>query len=198
MITSAPLVVVLSLYSLLHPVAFTGRGADCRALPQNIQIERDLRPAVAQLLARSRTLRSQCRRIAASPATHVSITISLSPMTAGARARSFARRYESGLLVVEVQLPPASSDFAELLAHELEHVTELIDGVNFRALADAGTRGIARTPSDGSFESDRARNAGIAAATEAAAGTDGAAGAVCSFGRGWRVVARFARVVTRR
>jgi hypothetical protein len=95
-----------------------------------------------------------------------------------ARARSCARRYASGLLVVDMELPPASPDFAELLAHELEHVTEFIDGVNFKAVAATGHGGIVQTPSDGSFESDRAHNAGLA--------------------RGWRVVARFARSVTRR
>lgn len=78
---------------------------------------------------KSRTLRAQCLEIAAARQTYVSVTLSLSPMDPEARARSIARRYQSGLLVVEIQIPPASGDFAELLAHELEHVTELIERV---------------------------------------------------------------------
>jgi hypothetical protein len=169
MITLASPVVLLSLYSIgLHPVVFTARGGDCPTLPVNIQAERSLAPVITQLMARSLTLRAQCLRIAASPATHVSITATVAIMEAGTRARSFARRYLSGLLVVEVQIPPAARDFAELLAHELEHVSELIDGVHFEALAAAGNPEIVRRRSDGSFESERARRAGMAAAAEVA------------------------------
>ncbi len=194
MISSVSPVVVLALYPLLHPVALAARSAECRALPQNIQAERDLRPAIAHLLARSRTLRSQCLRIAASPATRVSITVSLSPMGADARARSYARRYESGLLVVDVQLPPASPDFVELLAHELEHVTEFIDDIDFRTLLAARRGAVVQNHTDGSFESDRARDAGIRAAAEVAAETDESVAALThGFSRVCRTVARFAR-----
>jgi len=192
-----PSVIVLSLYFLLHPVAFTARAGDCRALPPNLQVERDLRPAVTELLARSRTLRAQCLRIGASPATRVMVILAMPPGNAVSRARSVARRYASGLLLVQVQLPAASRDFAELLAHELEHVIELIERVNFRALA--ATRDAAVFEAAGSFESDRARNAGIAAAAEVAAETDQPATAA---GRGlasaWHAVARFARATLRR
>jgi hypothetical protein len=191
--------VVLSLCSLLHPVAFTARAADCRGLPQNLQVERDLRPAVTVLLARSRTLRAQCQRIAASPATRVTVVLAMSPMDAATRARSIARRYESGLLVVEVQLPPASRDFAELLAHELEHVTELIEGVDFPQRATTRGGGVFASGPHGSFESDRARNAGLAAAAEVGSGTDEpAAAAARAVSRAWRAVARFARAPFRR
>lgn len=149
---------------------------------------------MAQVLARSRTLRAQCLRIAASPTTRVTVLLSTSPMDATARARSYARRYESGLLIVEVQIPPASRDFAELLAHELEHVTELIDGVNFRALAAARTGTIVQDRSDGSFESERARRAGIAAAAEVARNRrDG-----CRGSRGYQTRVRRARPICAR
>ena len=190
-ISFAPPVIVLSLSLLLHPVAFTAHGVECRALPTNIQVEAGLRPVLVQMLARSPTLRGQCLRIAASPATHVSVTISIEPMEGGARARSFARRYESGLLIVEVRIPPASRDLAELLAHELEHVIELIERVDFCSLAASRGAGVVQKQSDGSFESDRALKAGIAAAAEVAAATDG------GVRRGWRAAARFARATFR-
>ena len=191
--------ILLVLSSLLDPVAFTARGAECRVLPPNLQVERDLHSMVNQVLARSRTLRAQCLRIAASPATRVTVLLSTSPMDATARARSYARRYESRLLIVEVQIPPASHDFAELLAHELEHVTELIDRVDFRALAAARGGAIVQDRSDGSFESDRARRAGIAAAAEVASETDGtAAAAAGAIRRAFGALVRFARGGLRR
>jgi hypothetical protein len=191
--------VVFSLYSLLHPVAFTARGAECRSLPPNIQVDPELRPAVTQLLARSRTLRAQCLRIAASPSARVTVTVSIAPMGAGARARSVARRYGSRLLIVEVQIPPASREFVELLAHEFEHVTELIDGVDFRALAATGAGTVVGKWPDVSFESDRARDAGLLAAREVAEETDAPAAAVAHrFSGAWRSVARFARSAFRR
>jgi hypothetical protein len=57
---------------------------------------------------------------------------------------------------VDIEIPPASQDFTELLAHELEHATEIIERVDFEALAGArlGPR-VDRRP-DGSVESDRA------------------------------------------
>jgi hypothetical protein len=190
--------VVFSLYSLLHPVAFTARRAECRSLPPNIQVDRDLRPAVTRLLARSRTLRVQCLRIATSPSARVTVTMSIAPMGAGVRARSVARRYESGLLIVEVQIPPASREFAELLAHELEHVTELIDGAGVGALAAARTGTGRRKWADASFE-DRARDAEILVAREVAEETDAPAAAVTrQLSGAWRMLARFARTALRR
>ena len=191
--------VALSLYSLLVPAAFAARPADCRGLPQNLRVDRDLRPVVTEMLAHSRTLRAQCQRIAASSATRVSVVLATSQMDAATRARSIARRYGSGLLVIEVQLPPASRDLAELLAHELEHVTELIDGVDFRARAKVPGAGVFASGPNGSFESDRARNAGIAAAAEVGAQSGRApAAAAQRIGRVWRAVARFARAPFRR
>jgi hypothetical protein len=51
-----------------------------------------VRLPIARLLARSRTLRAQCARIAAAAATQVTIAITSSPMDVLARARSTARR----------------------------------------------------------------------------------------------------------
>ena len=179
-----------SLYLLLHPVAFTARDLGCRTLPSNIVVEAPLRPTVSNLLARSRTIRAQCVRIAAAPLTRVTIVVSVAEMGADARARSFARRYASGLLIVDVRIPPASGEFAELLGHELEHVLELIDGIDYRAAADSGRRtGVVRTGTHNTFESDRAQRAGRAAAAEV---QDGRAPAP------WRAALRFARARLRR
>lgn len=180
MIALALAALVLSLGAMgLDPVAFTARASACYELPANIHANDTLKAAIVPLLARSRTLRAQCTRIAAASRTHVTLTLSSAPMTS--RARSTARRYVSGLLIVDVEIPPASQDFPELLAHELEHATEFIDRVDFKMLAKVHGGQVVESGSDGSFESQRAQKAGRTVAAEVVAPIDPAGVAV---GRG--------------
>ncbi len=144
----------------LHPAVFTARASAWHQLAPNIRTTDDLRPIIEDLLARSPTLREQSARISIAKRTWVSITLSSARFPSLTRARSTARRYHSGLLVVDVELPTASQDFAELIAHELEHVTEFIDGVDFKKLARTRGAGIVQCGSDGSFETERAQEAG--------------------------------------
>ncbi len=163
----APAVLILTMSALgLHPVALINRSLPCYALPANIRTTAELQRLIAPLLARSPTLRAQCAKIAAAPRTYVSVALSVRPFLAQTRARSTARRYLSGVLMVDIEIPAASQDFAELLAHELEHVTEFIDGIDFKALVEAGDAGVAQCGLGGSFESNRAQQAGRTAAAE--------------------------------
>ena len=167
MIPLASAVLMLSLSLLgLHPVALTTRAPACDELPANIRTTPALRGAIMPLLARSPTLRAQCARIAAAPRTYVSIDLSAGRFSTETRARSTARRYPSGVLFVDVEIPVASQDFAELVAHELEHVTEFIDRIDFKALAQSRESGIVQCAVAGAFESLRAQQAGRAAAAE--------------------------------
>lgn len=176
MIALASSALVLGLYSMgLDPVAFTARASACCELPANIHADDALKAAIGPLLARSQTLRWQCARIAAARRTQVTLTLTTAPMTG--RARSTARRYESGLLIVDIEIPPASQDFVELLAHELEHATEFIDRVDFKAAAKAHGGQVVQSMSDGSFESMRAQQAGRDAAAEIEATIDPGAAA---------------------
>ena len=181
MIVFASTAVVLGLYVLgLDPVALTARATGCYELPANIHAADELRGPIAQLLARSATLRAQCARIA-ERRTQVTVTTPARSMDLEVRARSTARRYDSGLLIVDIEIPAASRDFTELLAHELEHVTEFIDHVDFKSLARRRGRPDVERRRDGSFESERALRAGRAAAAEVETATDPALTAV---GRG--------------
>jgi hypothetical protein len=167
-VVPAVLVVTLSVVGL-HPAVFAERAIAWNHLPPNIRTTADLRPLIDDLLARSPTLRAQCARISIARQTYVSVTLSLAPFSSLARARSTARRYHTGLLVVDVEIPAASQDFAELLAHELEHVTEFIDGVDFKKLAKARGTGVVQCGTSGSFETERAQNAGRTVKFEVAA-----------------------------
>jgi hypothetical protein len=167
---------VLGLHAAAVPSA--QQTNQCRVLPANIQADDDLRQGIEQVLRRSRTLREQCARIGSAPHVHVRVTITpriTAPLT---RAQSVVRRYASGLLFVAIELPVASTDFVELLAHEFEHVTEFIDGVDLGALARRGDTGVTRRRSDGAFESERAAAAGLAAAAEVQTDTSFHAAAV--------------------
>jgi hypothetical protein len=168
---------LLSLCAMaLNPVAVTARVTACYQLPANIHANDALKAAIVPLLARSQTLRAQCTKIAASGRTQVTLALTTARLTA--RARSTARRYASGLLIVDIEIPPARQDFAELLAHELEHATEFIDRVNFKALARVHGGQVVETGADGGFESQRAQKAGRAAAAEIEAPVDPAVVAV--------------------
>jgi hypothetical protein len=168
-IALVPVSLVLSVSALgLHPSAVVNRSLPCYELPANIRTTLELRDAIVPLLARSPTLRTQCGKIAGAPKTYVTVELSVGPFSAQTRARSTARRYPSGLLMVDVEIPPASQEFAELLAHELEHVTEFIEGVDFKTLAQSRDSGILQCGASGGFESVRAQQAGRTAAAEVA------------------------------
>jgi hypothetical protein len=110
-------VVVVSLAVLgLDPVAVTARAIGCHELPANIHTAAELRRPTARLLMQSRTLRAQCARIAAPRATQVTVTMTTAPLDRQARARSRARRFDSGLLIVDIEIPAAAQNFLELLA----------------------------------------------------------------------------------
>jgi hypothetical protein len=192
-LASAGVVLVLSVFGAQPASLSPGQAApgDCYEIPANIRIADDMKEVLTTLLARSPTLRAQCARIEAAPHTRIVIELTARPLGAMTRARATAHRYDSGLLTVDIELPALSmTDFAELLAHEFEHVIELIDQVDLPAMSRLRSGGVTQS-SDGVFETERARAAGRVAAAEVADATDPAAAAI---GRG---VARAARLAWR-
>ena len=190
MVTLASTGVVLVLSVLALPFAFDQAPPGERyEIPENLHVGDDMKEVVGTLLARSQTLRAQCARIAATPRARIVVEVTGNRFGSQARARATARRYDSGLLTVVIELPAmAIADFAELLAHELEHVIELIDNVDLAELMKQRSAGVTRT-SDGLYETTRAQAAGKAAAAEALIETDPAAAAI---GRGVAKAARLA------
>jgi hypothetical protein len=63
-----------------------------------------------------------------------------------------------------VHLPP-SSDHAELIAHELEHIIEQIEGIDLRSMARVRNSGVYQMEL-AAFETDRAQEAGRTVRTE--------------------------------
>ena len=131
--------------------------------PPNLAVPSGFQSAIATLLERSPMFRRQCVRLAAAP--HLAVVVRLlHPNSSSARARTQIRR-DGGQLIASVEINPYG-DFTELLAHELEHVIEQLDGIDLAAKATVARSGV-RNCADGTFETSRAVRVGTLVALEA-------------------------------
>jgi hypothetical protein len=137
-------------------------------IPRNIRLDAWLTPVVASMLRDSPTFRAQCARL--QDVTRVRITVTMTPRGASrertCRAECVIRRYEYGFVDAVVRLP-STSHATELIAHELEHVLEYLEGVNYQAVSRRHSHEVWRI-SDGRFETARAIDAGRQVAAEMA------------------------------
>jgi hypothetical protein len=123
------------------------------------------RPLVRDMLQRSPTFRRQCWRIATAP--ELTVTLRPSPRPTGSQIRARTRIGRTGRqLVATIELfTPEQPE--ELIAHEIEHVIEQLDGVDLAAKADAAASGVNRRDSgETAFETVRARRMGLTVAAE--------------------------------
>jgi hypothetical protein len=119
------------------------------------------------MLQRSPMFRRQCLRLAAAP--HLAVVVRIMhPLTGGPRARTQIRRADRNRLIASMEISPVG-DFTELLAHELEHVIEQLDGIDLAGKAAVARSGV-RCCSDGAFETSRAVRIGTVVALEARGG----------------------------
>jgi hypothetical protein len=133
-------------------------------LPASIDLDRDLQPIARRTLEYSPTFRAQCRSFVRT--TNLTATIRFVVRSPGSqsRARAVIRENPSGALSADIELGNGT-DLSELLGHELEHVLEQLDGVDLSRMAK---RGEARRLRDGTFETQRAIEAGHRVAGEVA------------------------------
>ena len=141
-------------------------GMPAWAQTEQIQVAQPLRAAVAETRSQSATIAKQWKEISNARLVSVYIYERAPYRDASVRARTIMRRYSSGLLLAVVEIPH-DAELPELLAHELEHVLEQIEGVNLAELART-TPLAARKRNDGAYETSRAQQAGVAAANETA------------------------------
>lgn len=124
---------------------------------QSVHVAPDLWPSIQTMLENSETFRQQYQRILETPRLVLTAHVEVGMAGYQVRARSSIRRYDSGLMVVTIEIGPRSDHF-ELIAHEFEHVLEQLEGVDLRARAD---RGRAAWYSHGAMiETERAVRAG--------------------------------------
>jgi hypothetical protein len=161
--------VTISVLALLFVIggrrdASARRPLESAAMPRTLKAEPDLMPQIAQMIAASPTFRKQCARL--DRAEKLAVILRMNPLLPKGlfRARSTIRRYSSGLLIVTVEVAPAS-DQAEWIAHEFEHVLEMLDGEQLAAQARRATAAVWQS-GDGMIETSRATAAGRAVLIE--------------------------------
>jgi Tol biopolymer transport system component len=123
------------------------------ALPSNLTASVVFQPALERMWQLSPTFRRQCQRLSAAPQLHVNLLLeelARHPSSYHARA---AIRHQNGVLVsADIRLTRLE-DPVELIAHEIEHVIEQLDRVDFQAHVRSGT---VWKRDDGAFETRRA------------------------------------------
>ena len=138
-------------------------------LPTNMDVARNMSRTIEVLYAASPTFRAQCDRLAS--AKNLRIVVRLhTAMPSQCRAFTIIRRHGSELRA-DVHVPPGRA-LIELVAHELEHVLEQIEGLDLRRLARMRATGVREVERD-LFETDRAQRAGRTVAEESTRPTAG-------------------------
>jgi hypothetical protein len=138
-----------------------GCGAPLFTLPSAITLEGGLERIVGPALQYSPRFREQCRVLAATPTLRARVRIGVRRAGTTHRAFAIVHRGRTGALTADIEIADPSHAI-ELLAHELEHLIEQIDGVDLNALAKRG----AAHRVNGAFETERAVAAGQRVAGE--------------------------------
>ena len=143
------------------------RASDAVEAPANLTVPSGFQPAIEQMLARSPMFRRQCLRLAGAP--HLAVVVRmLHPLNGGPRARTQISQADGNRLIASVEINPLG-DFSELLAHEIEHIIEQLDGIDLAARARIARSGV-WSCAEGTFETSRAVRVGTLVAGEVRAG----------------------------
>ena len=132
--------------------------------PRNLVTSPELQQLVMALLRASSTFRRQCARLESAPSLTVTVKRAI-PAGEGTRASTKIINAPEKRLYATVHLGPAA-DESELLAHELEHIIEQLDGVDLAAMAKRNGTGVWNINDTGYFETERAKAVGRQVADE--------------------------------
>jgi hypothetical protein len=132
-------------------------------LPINLTVPNSLRPVLERMIRRSPTFRHQIEMLARRPGVRVNVSYGGIRDGRGYHALSTVRRHQWGAMVVQTTLY-VPSDVVEVMAHEMEHICEQIEGVDLRALAAARNAGVISF--SGHYETMRAIRVGQQVARE--------------------------------
>lgn len=110
------------------------------ALPPNLVVPDKFRPLLDSILRDSPTFRRQCLRIAGEP--RLIVYLNVAPVRrADVRAFTSVTRDSNGRLTARIAIAPPNN-FVELIAHEIEHIIEQLDGVDLVAYAALPRTGV--------------------------------------------------------
>jgi hypothetical protein len=135
--------------------------------PCRLTVTGDLRVFADLAWEHSPTFREQCRKLAAAGAT---VIVEPVPSREMWRARTRIQRTDDGVTIARTRVRP-SAHAEELIAHELEHVVEYLEGVQFLMEAHRGSSRVSL--SGGAYETQRAIDAGHRVAQEVHDATTG-------------------------
>lgn len=130
---------------------------DWKDFPQQIWVQEPLRDAVADMWAHSPTFRRQCLEIQSARAVHVELRVDGNLLHHPEhRAMCEMTVFDTGALIARISVAPHR--LHELIAHELEHVCERLEGVRIDRKARVGLAGYYTLGRGGDerYESDRA------------------------------------------
>jgi Tol biopolymer transport system component len=144
------------------------RDATPVVLPSNLQVDSPFRLFLDRMWKASPTFKSQWHRLAAVTGVSVSVLVEDRPRPSSfSRARTVLKYQDGSLVSAHVYLKP-SLEAAELIAHELEHILEQLDGVDLEVQAG---NGVVWKGGNGAFETQRAIEAGRRVAREITTGS---------------------------
>jgi hypothetical protein len=147
----------------LPPPASDGLNAAAAPLPVNLVVPNSIVPIVWSMWLRSPTFRRQCLRLAEHP--EIVVQFELTSQVERGSGRTRLKRRPSGIAAaVQIGFGDPHS-YVELIAHELEHVLEQLDGTNLPVLERLGVDGVVREKHD-HYDTMRARSIGRAVARE--------------------------------
>ena len=157
--------------SLTSVRAYVASDAIPRQLapPANVIMAGELRATFETMLRTSPTFRRQCLRIAAEPRLTIHLDMSPPLWRSDVRATTYFTRASDGPMTAVVRIGPLN-DTVELIAHELEHVIEQLDGIDLAAAARVGGMGVrSMTNAQGIYETIRANRVGLRVSGEVCA-----------------------------
>jgi hypothetical protein len=149
--------VVVSCAAGLALVDDRSSNLDDAALPPNLSAAAVFEPYLERMVRMSPTFRSQCQRLGAAPSVRVQLRLEDPQRRPSFRARTVLARDSGVVVAAQIFLYP-SPDAIELIAHEIEHVLEQLDGVDLEA--HIGTGHVWKRD-DGAFETRRATEVGL-------------------------------------
>ena len=143
--------------------SLAARSPDESRPPINLRVDPLIQPVVDRMWQASPTFHRQCRRLAAEPDLQVTVSREDEPTRSSFANARTALTFEANVPVAAHVFLKTTVNGPELIAHELEHILEQLDGVDLRAQSGNG----AVWSSDrASFETRRAIEAGRRVARE--------------------------------
>jgi hypothetical protein len=148
-------------------VASRSAAYDNVALPPNLHVPPAYTDLLEAMLARSATFRRQCARIARATGLSVTLSPEILPPAKRALAMTEISRASNGAMHATIRIS-SYKRAAELLAHEIEHIIEQLDGVNLATMSRVTSSGVRRCDCSGAeaFETTRAITMGAKVAEE--------------------------------